>query len=144
MKINLEQILKTLGWNVGLIAVFASVLALFGVSLDQALGIAGVMAGLQALIALGIDILKWAGVVSDGTSGKWSAALNLAGLAFIAFTLAVNPEFDFIALDAQFVDIAKFLTLVFGYFVQVAGTKFVHKFTVSGLGVKAFKAPRAV
>lgn len=139
----LEPTLKTLGWNLGLIAVFSTVLALFGVDLDLVLIIAESMAGLQALNALGINVLKWAGVVSDGTAGYWSAVLNLFGLGFIATTLGVNPAFDFAKLDAQFVDIAKFLSLIFGYVVQIAGTKFFHKFTVNALGVKAWKARAA-
>jgi hypothetical protein len=140
MKFNLENILVSLGWNIGLIAVFSAVLSLFGVDLAVVLTIAGAMIGLQLLISLGVDVFKWAGVIKDGTAGKWYAALNLIGLAFIAVTLAVNPLFDFAALDVQLVDIAKFLTLIFGYIVQVAGTKRVHEFSVYGLGVKAFKA----
>jgi hypothetical protein len=138
MKFNLENILVSLGWNIGLITVFSAVLALFGVDLAVVLTIAGAMIGLQLLISLGVDVLKWAGVIKDGTAGKWSAALNLLGLAFIAVTLVVNPLFDFAALDAQLVDIAKFLTLIFGYIVQIAGTKRVHEFNAYGLGVKAF------
>lgn len=143
MKIDLGKILSTLGWNVGLIAVFSAVLSLFGVDLDQVLVIAGSMAGLQAFVALTINVLKWSGVVSDGAAGKWSAVLNLGGLAFVAVTLGINPTFDFTALDAQFVDIAKFLTLIFGYVVQIAGTKHFHLFTVKALGVTAFKARAA-
>jgi hypothetical protein len=138
MKFNLENALVALGWNLGLIAVFSAVLSLFGVDLEVVLAIAGAMIGLQLLIGLGVDVLKWAGVIKDGTAGKWSAALNLLGLAFIAVTLAVNPLFDFAALDAQLVDIAKFLTLIFGYIVQIAGTKRVHQFNAYGLGVKVF------
>lgn len=133
---NIEKLLKTLGLNLGLIAVFSAVLALFGVSLDVVLSIAGSMVGVELLISLAINVLKWAGVVSDGTAGKWSAVLNLGGLAIIAVTLGVNPAFDFAKLDAQLVDVAKFLSLIFGYVVQVAGTKYFHQFVTYGLGVK--------
>lgn len=133
---NIEKLLKTLGLNLGLIAVFSAVLALFGVSLDVVLSIAGSMVGVELLISLAVNVLKWAGVVSDGTAGKWSAALNLGGLAIIAVTLGVNPAFDFAKLDAQLVDIAKFLSLIFGYIVQVAGTKYFHQSVTYGLGVK--------
>lgn len=138
MKIDLEKLFSTLGLNIGLIAVFATVLALFGVSFDVVLTIAYGMVGLQLLISLCINVLKWAGVITDGTAGKWSAALNLVGLAVIAATLAVNPAFDFIKLDAQLVDIARFGALVFGYIVQIAGTKYVHQAVTYGLGVKTF------
>lgn len=138
MKVDLNEILKTLGWSLGLVAVFASVLSLFGVSLDQVLAIAGTMVGAQMLISLAINVLKWAGVVNDGSAGKWSAALNLVGLAGIAVGLGLYPSFDFPKLDASFVVIAQFASLIFGYIVQVAGTKRGHQFMVRGLGVRAF------
>ena len=137
MKLNLESILKALGWSLGWTAVFAAVLALVGVELDIVLTIAGTMLGAQALISLLVDALKWTGVVKDGTAGWWSAFFNLLGLGGIAFGLYTNPAFDFPALDAQFQVIAQFLTLVFGLIVQVAGTKHVHRLMVRGLGVTA-------
>lgn len=138
MKVDLNEILKTLGWSLGLVAVFSSVLSLFGVSLDQVLAIAGAMVGAQALISLAVDVLKWAGVIANGSAGKWSAAFNLIGLAGIAVGLGLYPSFDFPKLDASFVVIAQFASLLFGYIVQVVGTKRVHQFTVRGLGVRAF------
>lgn len=143
MKIDLEVLLKSLGLNVAWIAVFAAVLKLFGVDLDTVLGIAATMVGLQLLISLGINVLKWAGVVTSGTSGYWSAGLNFLGLGLIAYLLASNPAFDFVTLDAQFVDIARFLNLFFGFVVQVAGTKYWHQSMLYGLGVSAFKARAA-
>ena len=138
MKIDLEKLFTTLGLNIGLIAVFSAVLLFFGVSLDAVLTIAYSMVGLQLLISLCINVLKWAGVITDGTAGKWSAALNLVGVAVIAVTLAVNPAFDFAKLDAALVDIARFGALIFGYIVQIAGTKYVHQAVTYGLGVRTF------
>jgi hypothetical protein len=48
MKFDLENALKTLGWPLGLIAVFSSVLLLFGVQLETVLAIAGSMLGTKA------------------------------------------------------------------------------------------------
>lgn len=138
MKVNLEKLFSTLGLNVGLIAVFSTVLALFGVSLDVVLTIAYSMVGLQLLISLLVNVLKWAGVIADGTAGVWSAGFNVGGLAVIAVTLAYNPAFDFIKLDAQLVDIARFGALLFGALVQVAGTKLLHQAVTYGLRVRAF------
>lgn len=138
MKINLEKILVALAWPLGLIAVFSAALALFGVSLDLVIAIATGMVGLQLLISLAIDVLKLAGVVAEGTAGKWSAALNLCGLLFIAITLVVNPLFDFARLDGQIGEIVQVLSLLFGYIIQVVGSKRWHEFAVQGLGVKAF------
>ena len=140
MKIDLESILKTLGLPLGLVAVFSAVLALFGVPLATVLTIAASMIGAQALISLLIDVLKWAGVVSDGSAGIWSAVLNLIGLAGIAIALVLYPTLDFPALDAQLVVIAQFASLIFAYIVQVVGTKRMHQFMVRGLGVTTFSA----
>lgn len=142
MKIDLEKLLSTLGLNVGLIAVFAAVLGLFGIKLDLLLTIAGSMVGLQLLISLCVNVLKWAGVITDGTAGKWSAALNLIGLAVIAVTIGLNPGLDFAALDVQLVDIARFGALVFSYIVQIAGTKWMHQAVTYGLGVRQFSLSR--
>ena len=138
MKVDIESALKTLGLPVGLVAVFAAVLSLFGVSLDVVSRIAASMVGLQLLIGLLIDVLKWAGVVTDGTAGRWSAALNLLGVAGVAVALGISPTFDFGTLDARFVVVAQFAGLLFAYVVQVAGTKSAHGLLVDGLGIRAF------
>jgi hypothetical protein len=143
VKPNLESIVKALAWPLGLIAVFSAVLALFGVSLDMVIAIAVTMVGAQALISLLVDVLKWSGVVNDGTAGKWSAAFNLLGLAGIAIGLYLNPAFDFNALDVQFQTLAQFAVLIFGYIIQIAGSKRVHQLTVRGLGVTALSASSA-
>lgn len=138
MKFDLSKTLETLGWPLGLVAVFSSVLLLFGVQLDTVLAIAYGMVGAQALIALAIDVLKYVGAISDGNAGKWSAVLNLLGLAGIAVGLGLNPGFDFPKLDASLVIIAQFGSLVFGYIIQIAATKHIHKFFTRGLGIWRF------
>ena len=136
MKLDLPAILKALGWPVGLVGVLSAVLLLFGVSLDQVLVAATSLVGLWALLSVLIDVLKFVGVVDDGTSGKWSAALNLAALGVVAFILASNPEFDFSALDAQFQTFAQFATLILTYLINMIGTKAAHQVQVEGLGFK--------
>jgi hypothetical protein len=138
VKLSLEDILKTLAWPLGLVAVFSAVMLLFGVELGMVLAIAGAMVGAQALISLLIDVLKWAGVIVEGAAGKWSAGLNLLGIVGIAVALAVDPSVDFPAIDSHLMIIAQFLTLVFGYIVQLVSTKRIHQFAVRGLGVQAF------
>ena len=77
MNIEIGALFKTLGWPVSLVVVLAAVLTVFGLTLDQVLAVAGSMVGLWALLSLAVNILKVAGVVDDGTSGKWSAIFNL-------------------------------------------------------------------
>ena len=136
MKLDLAQILKTLGIPVLLIGVLSALLLVFGVQLELVLTIAYAMVGLEALFNLLVVVLKWAGAVTDGTSGKWSAALNLGGIVGIAVVLILRPDFDFAALDAQFKLFAEFGMLIFGYIVQLIGTKQSYMFVKNGLGVK--------
>jgi hypothetical protein len=143
VKLNLESILKSLAWPLGLIAVFSTVLALFGVDLNMVLAIAATMVGAQALISLLVDVGKWTGLVKAGNAGVWSAVFNLLGLAGIAIGLYLNPTFDFNALDVQFQTLAQFAVLVFGYIVQIAGSKRMHELTVKGLGVTALSQSSA-
>lgn len=138
MKVDLGDILKSLGLPIGLIAVFSAVLLLFGINLETVLSIAGSMVGLQLLLSVLIDVLKWAGVVKDDTAGIWSAGFNLAALGVIATIFYYNPALDFPQIDAQLATIAKFLALILGYIIQMIGTKGAHQFIVRGLGVTAF------
>lgn len=138
MKLNLESLFKALAWPVGLVAVFSAVLLVFGIQLDLVLTIGGSMLGAQILISVAVDVLKYVGVIADGSAGKWSAAFQLFGLAGIAVALRLYPEFNFPALDAQLQVIAQFAMLIFGFIIQVSGAKQVHKAVVKGFGVRSF------
>lgn len=138
MKISLPSILAELGWPLGLVAVFGAVLALFGVSLDQVLIIAASLIGLWAVLSLIVNVLKTVGVVDPGTSGKWSAALNLAAIIGIAAVLAAKPDFDFAALDVQLQIVAEFGSLLLVYLTNILGTQAMHKVQVRQLGIRAF------
>ena len=98
--------------------------------------IAGQLVGVWVCVGLLIDVLKYTGVVADDEAGKWSAGINLVVLAGIAFVLSRNPSFDFANIDAQFSTLAQFGALVFGYIVNVVGTKASHGVLAKGLGIK--------
>jgi hypothetical protein len=138
MKIDLETILKELGLPLALVALFSAILGLFGVSLDNILKIVEGLVGTFALIALLINVLKWAGVVNDGTAGKWSAALNLVVLITVTVVFKLYPSFDFGSLDAQIAEFAKVAGIVFAYIIQLVGSKGVHTAMVRGLRITAF------
>lgn len=138
MKLDLPVILKALGLPTGLVAVLSAVLLLFGVDLSQVITVAASLVGVWALLSVLIDVLKFVGVVDDGTSGKWSAILNLGVLGVVAFILASDPEFDFGVLDAQLQTLAKFGSLVLTYLINMLGTKAMHQVQVKGLGIKTF------
>lgn len=138
MKIDLQETLKALGLPVGLVALFAAILGLFGVSLDNILLIIEGLAGAFALIALVINILKWAGVISDGTAGKWSAAANLVVLVTVTVVFKLYPQFDFGSIDAQIAEFARVTGIVFAYIIQIVGSKHVHRALTRGLNMRAF------
>ena len=135
---KLETIWKNLGLPVLLTGVFSAVLLLFGIELGQVLVIAGSMFGLQLLISVAVDLLKEAGVVDYGMAGKWSAVFNLFALFGISVLIGLYPGFDFPAIDAQLMDIARFAGLLLAYLVQIKGTQSLHYFNTVTLGIKAF------
>lgn len=138
MNIDIKDLFKTLGLPLGLVAVLAAILGLFGLTLDQVLAVSGTMVGLWALLSLGVNILKVAGVVDPGKSGKWSATLNLIAIGVVAYILGVNPEFDFMKFDASMRTVAEFGALFLTYLINVAGTQALHVSQVKGLGIRAF------
>lgn len=138
MKIDLPQTLKELGLPIGLVALYAAILGLFGVSLDHILLIIEGLVGTFALIALLIDIVKWAGVIKDGTAGKWSAAANLVVLITVTVVFKLYPQLDLGGIDAQIAEFAKVVGIVFAYIVQIVGSKYVHKALTRGLNIWAF------
>jgi len=143
MKIDLGKLFQTLGLPAGLVAVLATILALFGLTLDQVLSVAGSMVGLWALLSLAINVLKVAGVVDPGTAGKWSAVFNLLAIGAVAYILGSNPAFDFAKFDTSLQIIAQFGALVLAYLVNVMGAKALHTVQVKGLGIDAFTFSKA-
>lgn len=138
MKLDLGELLKQLGLPLALVALFAAILGLFGVSLDAILHIVEGLVGTFALIALLINILKYVGVVNDGTAGKWSAALNLVVVVAVAVVFKLVPGFDFGGVDAKIGEFARVAAIVFAYIIQLIGTRSVHMAMTRGLRITAF------
>jgi hypothetical protein len=138
MRIDLPQTLKELGLPVGLVALFAAILVLFGIELDTILLIVEGLTGTFALVALLINILKWAGVVNDGTAGKWSAAANLVVLIAVTVVFKLYPQLNLGSIDAQIAEFARVAGIVFAYIIQLIGSKGVHRALTNGLNVRAF------
>lgn len=138
MKIDLPQTLRELGLPIGLVALFAAILGMFGVDLDMILLIVEGLAGTFALVALLINIMKWAGVINDGTAGKWSAAANLVVLVAVTVAFKLYPQFDLGSIDAQIAEFVRVAGIVFAYIIQIVGSKGVHRALVNGLKIQAF------
>lgn len=138
VKIDLKEILGELGLPLGLIALFAAVLGLLGVDLDHILTIVGGLTGTFALIALLINVLKWVGVIKDGSAGKWSAGANLVVVVTVAVVFKLYPSFDFGTVDAHILEFVKVAGIVFAYIIQLVGSKRVHMAMAYGLWIPAF------
>jgi hypothetical protein len=134
---KVEDIFKTMGIPLALVAVIVALLAWAGLTLDQLYIVAASLVGLQLMISVLIDVLKYAGVVNDGTSGKWSAGFNLLTLIGVAIWLKLFPTFDIYAVDAQLLSLAKILIMIIAYITQMVGTKAVHKVSARLVAIPA-------
>jgi len=138
MKIDLVAMFKQLGLPTALVVLYSAVLGLFGLSLDAVLSIAEGLLGTFVLIALFVNVLKWAGVVTDGNAGNWSAVMNLIVIAIVTIIFKLYPTFDFVSIDAQIGEFANVVAIVFAYMIQIAGTKGVHLAMTKGFSIPAF------
>lgn len=128
---KIEDSFKTLGIPLALVAVIVALLAWAGLTLDRLYVVTAALVGLQLFGAFLIDVLKYAGAIKAGTSGKWSAVYNLVTLIGVVVWLKFFPAFDIYAADQQLLELAKVLGLVFAYITQMIGTKAVHQVAAS-------------
>ena len=84
------------------------------------------LAGVGALVALIVNILKTAGVVKDGDAPTWATGLNLAGLVLLFFLKVFAPAADIGQLDGLAATIAQIGVLVLGLITQLLGSKLGH------------------
>ena len=138
MQSKLEDLLKALGLPVGLALVIASVATFLGLPLEHAFQLFALLAGLPFFFGLVIDLLKQVGVVQPGTSGIWSAGLNLLGVIGVAVLLRYVPDADIKTWDAQLLQVLQALVLIATWVTQLFGTKQAHKFYTKGLGIRRF------
>jgi hypothetical protein len=138
---DLKTIFKTLAWPLALVGIVVAVLAFYGFTAEQLIAVALSLVGLQLMQSLAIDVLKYAGLVTDGTSGKWSAAFNLSTLAGVFVWLNFFPQFDLYAFDARLLELAKLLIYIFTFVTQMVGTKKIHAIVADQLGFRVQADP---
>lgn len=123
---DLKKIFQTLGLPLALVGVVVALLAWVGLTLDELAAVAVALVGLQLMQSFIIDLLKYLGVVDDGTAGKWSAVFNLVTLIGVGFYMKFFPAFDIHAVDGKLLELANLLIYVFAYVTQIVGTKHFH------------------
>jgi hypothetical protein len=143
MQSKLEELLKAIGLPIALAAVITSIAYYFGLPLEQAFSAFGILVGLPFVIGLIVDLLKLVGVVTPGTSGMWSAGLNLVAIIGLAVLFKYLPDFDVTAWDAKLLELAKAVVLIITWIVQLFGTKRAHAYYVQGLGLRQFSSSSA-
>lgn len=96
------------------------------ITVDSVVAVLGVLIGYPAAVALVIDVLKWAGVVTDGTAPKWSTGFNLLGFVGIYVILGYFPTIDIAGIDAVLLNYVNVAAYVFTLVGQIVGTKGFH------------------
>lgn len=96
-----------------------------GIVLKLAMGF-GSLAGVAALVAALINVLKVFGAVKDETAGQWSAALNLVFFAVLVYFGVFQPQIATEVLDGYAGQIAMILLFVLGYLTQIFTSPAVH------------------
>lgn len=95
-------------------------------SLETILAILAALVGWPALVALVIDILKYLGIVDDGTAGKWNLGFNLVGFLLVGIGVGFFPNIDITKLDEVLLQYVKLAAYVFALVVQILTTRGFH------------------
>lgn len=95
-------------------------------TLDGILLVFGALVGWPALVALVIDVLKLAGVVNDGTAGKWSLGLNLFGFIAVGVAVGFYPQVDIPGIDARLLEIVQIAAYILTVLAQIFVTRQAH------------------
>src|SRR3990167_643434 len=98
----------------------------------------GSMAGVAALVAVVIDVFKRFGLVQDGSSPRWSAALNLLALIAVVAARYFAPDVAVEFLDAQAGFVAQAAALILSLVMQLQVSPAVHDALVDNESPAAF------
>src|SRR3990167_2247463 len=92
------------------------------------------LAGAGALIALVVNVLKYAGVVKDGQAVTYSLVLNTIGMVALIAIKVFRPDLYVAQLDGIAAQVAAAGVTLFGLFVQLYGSRLGHQ-AVAGIPV---------
>ena len=91
------------------------------------------LVGLAAFLAGVVNLLKLLGIVQDGSSATWSAALNLVGFVLFVALKIFSPDIDVLGLDGMLKTVAEVLVLLLSLFGQVFFSRLVHAHVLRGV-----------
>jgi len=82
--------------------------------------------GFGAFVSVLVSILKYTGIIKDGTSDKWVAGFNLVGYLAIFVVTKWFPQVNIPMIDAELGAIAVVLNVVLGYITTILGSKLTY------------------
>lgn len=91
------------------------------------------LAGVSALVAVLVQVLKLVGVAKDDTAGKWAAGLNLVAFIALVYFGVFQPQIATEVIDGYAAQITVIALFVLGFVTQM---------TVSKPTYSAFKAAK--
>lgn len=94
--------------------------------------------GVSKLNGALVNLLKLIpGLVKDGTSANWAAGLNLVAFCLLVYFKVFRPDLSLDVLDGFAGQIAAVVIFIFGFIVQMTGSKSAHE-DLKAAGVPLF------
>lgn len=84
------------------------------------------LVGFAAFVSLLINVLKFFGVVKDGTSDKWVAGFNLAGILALFTARLFIPDWNPLPVDNILLEIATVGGYILTYVIMIYGSRFTY------------------
>jgi hypothetical protein len=98
-------------------------------NLQLALTLLAGLVGLPALWSVIIDLLKLAGVVTDGNAGKWNAAFSILSIVLVLVAVNFFPSLNVGGIDKLLLEIAQFAGIILTLLTQIFVAKGTHALT---------------
>jgi hypothetical protein len=86
----------------------------------------GTLAGVAALVAVVINVMKSLNVVKAGDAQTWSAGFNLLAIVGLFILKVFAPDVDITGIDAQSAQFAQVAQVVIAYVMQLGISKLTH------------------
>jgi hypothetical protein len=84
------------------------------------------LVGFGMLISFLVGILKYFGVVKDGTADKWVAGFNLLGMIFVFIAINFFPQLNLPAIDQNILSLVGVLNIIWSYVLTLFGSKIAY------------------
>lgn len=94
--------------------------------MDIYLGIWAGLVGFGMLISFIVSVLKYTGVIVDGTSDKWVAGFNLVGIVAVVIIVNFFPQVNLPAIDEKIMGLVGVLNYIWSYMLTLLGSKMAY------------------